>query len=174
MTLSNMKFGDYIWPHNPESINISSSRNIKDLTLPFSGYVFQDYGRDKRVVNGKGEFFGEDCVDQFEKLFFVYNEGKQNMLYVPGIAQFNALFKNLEITCETIPNLIIYKFEFWETFDFYSENNSNLKRYHIVEEGENLYYISEMYGISLTNIFKLNPSIRNLNNLEIGRKVILR
>lgn len=174
MILDNMRFGDYIWSHNPENVNVSTVRNIKELALPFVGDAFQDYGRKKRIAKGTGEFFGKNCVMQFEKLFKVYDEGKKNALYIPGVAQFYALFKNLEITCDTIPDLIAYKFEFWEVANALDENNNEVKKYHIVKEGESLYSIAEKYGISLINILDLNPSIKNLNSLETGRKVILR
>ncbi len=173
MIIDNMRFGDYIWPHNPENINISSLRNVKELFLPFAGSVFQDYGRKKRVVKGTGEFFGEKCTDQFEELFYVYNKENRNMLYIPEISQFTALFKNLEITCNTIPNLIMYKFEFWEVTETAYGNENNNKKYHIVKEGENLFSIAKMYGVPLANIFNLNPSIKNLNSLEVGKRVIL-
>lgn len=173
MIIDNMRFGDYIWPHNPENLSISSLRNVKELSLPFAGSVFQDYGRNKRIVKGTGEFFGEKCSNQFEELFYVYNEGNQNILYIPGIAQFNALFKNLEITCNTIPNLIIYKFEFWEVTEIAYGNENKDKKYHIVKEGENLFSIAKMHEISLATIFKLNPSIKNLNSLDVGKRVIL-
>lgn len=174
MILDNMRFGDYIWHHNPENVSISTIRNVKELILPFAGEVFQNYGRNKRIAKGTGEFFGEDCVEQFERLFKVYEEGKTNALYVPGMAQFNALFKNLEITYNTIPDLIVYEFEFWEVTNSISSKSSDLKKYHIVKEGEDLYSISEKYGVALVSIFNLNPSIKNLNSLEVGRKVILR
>ena len=39
-----MKFKDFIWSKNPETFNISITRDIKELSIPFHGSVMQDYG----------------------------------------------------------------------------------------------------------------------------------
>ena len=53
-----MRFKDFIWSKNPETFNISITRDIKELSIPFYGSVMQDYGEQKRIIKGEGEFSG--------------------------------------------------------------------------------------------------------------------
>ena len=64
-----MKYKDYIWHHNPKELHVSTLKNLKETIIPFNGSVFQNFGREKRIVKGTGEFFGEDCIEQFDELF---------------------------------------------------------------------------------------------------------
>ena len=50
-----MRFKDFIWSKNPETFNISITRDIKELSIPFYGSVMQDYGEQKRIIKGEGE-----------------------------------------------------------------------------------------------------------------------
>ena len=75
MNLNVMKFKNYVWPHNPSTINISVKRDLKEVFIPFKGSIIQDYGREKRIVSGSGQFFGNDCIEQFDSLFFVFKQG---------------------------------------------------------------------------------------------------
>ncbi len=68
MNYCNMQYKNYIWTHNPKNIEILSNRDVKENTLPYFGSVFQDYGRKKRIVKGIGEFFGSDCLSQYNTL----------------------------------------------------------------------------------------------------------
>ena len=57
-----MRFKDFIWSKNPETFNISITRDIKELSIPFYGSVMQDYGEQKRIIKGEGEFSGKRCM----------------------------------------------------------------------------------------------------------------
>ena len=95
MKLNVMKFKNYIWPYNPANIEISVQRAIKDVVIPFRGSKFQDYGREKRVVTGSGQFFGEDCINQFDELFSLFKQGGSGYLVLPGMVPFLAILRVL-------------------------------------------------------------------------------
>ena len=57
MKLQPMKYGEYVWPHNPEHLTVSCRRAVRELQAPFAGSILQDYGVQKRVVEGEGEFY---------------------------------------------------------------------------------------------------------------------
>ena len=75
MIHSTMQYKDYIWSYKPKTINIFSERDVKESTIPYYGNEFQDYGRKKRIVKGIGEFFGNDCLDQYNALFNIFKSG---------------------------------------------------------------------------------------------------
>lgn len=174
MALDLMKYKNYTWHHNPSKINISSQRNIKEIIMPFSGAVFQDYGRRKRIVSGEGEFYGIDCIEQFNSLFSIFSQDSEGYLTLPGIQSFLALFHRLELLGETAPNVVTYKFEFWEVLN---ESDQNVKswntNYHIVRNGETLWDIAQKYNLDITKLLKLNLEIKNPNTLYANERVKL-
>ena len=59
MTLSPMRFKDYVWPHNPRVYEIEFSRQVVSHKIPMGKYSLQNLGRSHRVLRGEGEFAGE-------------------------------------------------------------------------------------------------------------------
>ena len=54
MKIQPMSYKNYVWPFNPNQVEVTYSRNIQNLKLPLYGSVLQDLGCDKRVVTGSG------------------------------------------------------------------------------------------------------------------------
>lgn len=174
MNLNVMKFKDYIWPHNPSTIEISVKRDIKEVTIPFRGSMMQDYGREKRVVSGNGQFFGESCIDQYGALFGVFKQGGSGYLSLPGMESFLAVFKELEITGTYLPNCLNYGFEFWEDLTQSTTTITSQENFYIVLEGDTLWSIAARFDVSVEQLLMLNKNIKNPNQLELGEKVRLR
>lgn len=172
MNYCTMQYKNYIWTHNPKNIEILSNRDVKENTLPYFGSVFQDYGRKKRIVKGIGEFFGSDCLSQYDTLFSLFKEGGEGFLFLPQIPPFLAIFKSLSLVGETTPNVVRYSFEFWECTDQKAKNTS-LFNYHTVSENETLWDISYLYNVKIENLLNLNKNIKNPNDLAVGEKVRL-
>ena len=57
-----MRFKDFIWSKNPETFNISITRDIKELSIPFYGSVMQDYGEQKTDYQRREASFRENVV----------------------------------------------------------------------------------------------------------------
>ncbi|MDQ5983846.1 MAG: hypothetical protein RUMPE_00875 [Eubacteriales bacterium SKADARSKE-1] len=173
MNLNVMEYKNYVWPHNPQKINITTKRNIKEIVVPFSGNVFQDYGREKCIVTGTGEFFGINCMEQFNLLFNVFKESGNGYLRLPDINPFLAVFKSLEIIGQAIPNVITYSFEFWEEVNSILETANEAINYHVISIGETLWDIAAKYNIDIETLVSLNPTIKNINQLLAGERVEL-
>ena len=45
MTLSPMRYGDYVWPHNPKTYEIDYKRRIVCHKVPFGLYALTDMGK---------------------------------------------------------------------------------------------------------------------------------
>lgn len=174
MNLNVMKFKNYSWPHNPSSINISVKRDLKEAKIPFIGSAIQDYGREKRVVSGEGQFFGKSCIEQFEALFSVFKQGGSGYLSLPGMNSFLAVFKELTLVETAVPNVLTYTFEFWEELSDGTQNPGLQKEFYTALDGDTLWSISAKFEISIDTLIKLNPNIKNPNQLVAGEKVMLR
>lgn len=175
MNLESMIYKDYIWKYNPYKIEISIERNIKEHIMPFHGNAFQDYGNKKRIVKGRGEFFGIDCVQQYEDLKTVLESGGSGVLKIPGLNPFYAVFYSLNLERESRPNIVSYSFVFWEEIStLYTSSTKNDTKYHIVKYGETLWSIASTYGIKVSNLMILNSNLKTPNNISVGERVKIR
>lgn len=174
MNLNAMKYKNYVWTYNPSTINVSVVRDLKEISIPFKGSIIQDFGREKRVVSGQGQFFGEDCFNQYDALFEVFKQGGSGYLSLPGMDSFLAVFRELEVTGDVMPNVINYSFEFWE--DVSSETNEaySQEEYYTVLEGDTLWSISMKYNVAVETLLQLNANIKNPNQLNAGERVKLK
>lgn len=174
MITNKMKYKNFTFDYNPKQINIDNRKNLVEIKLPFLGSVVQDLGREKRVVTGNGEFFGENCIEKFNELSNLSLENKSGLLFIPGIEPFKAFFKSLKMTADPMPNLISYSFEFWEDTAAETVEFKNLSpTYHVVLQGETLWDIARKYNTTAYNLITLNPDIKRPNMLLVGQKVML-
>lgn len=186
MTLSPMRFGDYVWPHNPKTYTITYERAVSEHKVPFGRYVLQNTGLTHRVMRGEGEFAGRDAYNQFKKLAGVFYSEKTGVLVHPVWQASRAYFAGLKLLQEPKVDYVSYSFEFWECYEGYSDfevlNASGSsadtaakagvsEHYHTVTQGETLWGIAQAYGSSLESVLALNPQIKNPNLIFIGDKV---
>lgn len=174
MNLNVMKFKNYVWPHNPSTINISVKRDLKEVLIPFKGSIIQDYGREKRIVSGSGQFFGDDCIEQFDSLFLVFKQGGRGFLYLPGMDSFLAVFKELKLVGNSMPNILTYNFEFWEELSSDLANLDLHEDFYTVLDGDTLWSIASKFEIPIETLLTFNTNIKSPNQLVPGEKVKLK
>lgn len=184
MSLSPMRYKNYIWPHNPRVYTIDYARKMAANKLPFGRYVLQDLGQTHRIMAGEGEFVGEGAYEQFGRLASVfYNDGPGQLVH-PLWQTASAYFVSLRLEQEPRHDYVRYSFVFWED----SGEEVRVKRAggsqgggqaqaaaeHRVVQGDSLWAIARTYGIELEELLKLNPGIKNPNLIRVGEKVRLR
>ena len=177
MSANLMKYKDFVWPRNPKDINVVVENDVKDISIPRVGSVFQNYRRRKRVVSGMGEFFGENCFSQYKSLFELFkNSNDSSYLVIPNIDPFLAFFKSLKFLGDPSPNLLTYSFLFWEDIKDIYKNEINVKTdFYIADENENLWDISLKYNLNINDLLELNPFIRDPKEiLDEGERIALR
>ena len=173
MKLQPMKFRDFVWPHNPETLNISRRRSLKEWRLPFSGSVLQDCGAEKRVVEGEGRFYGPGCIRRFQKLSELLEDGKNGVLTLPEIPPFSARFVSLGMIGTAEPDSIGYRFVFWEDGKAAGTKEAAQGQVYRAAAGESLWRVAHRFSSSVDELVALNPQIRWPNLLEEGERVIL-
>lgn len=169
-----MKYKNFVWPHNPSTIDISVTRDLKEAKIPFKGSSIQDFGQEKRIVSGRGQFFGYDCMAQFENLFLVFKQGGAGYLSLPDIGSFLALFKDLKLTGNSMPNVVNYSFEFWEELTARAIGADLQDNFYTALEGDTLWSIAAKFDVSIDTLLALNPTVKSPNQLNAGEKVRLR
>lgn len=96
-----MQYHDFLFPHNPQSITISSSVNTVALFCPGQGELVQQLGPKCRTVRCTGSFWGTSfesaCADlaAFRQTCAQIEAG---LLFIPGLAAFPAYLR--EFRCE--------------------------------------------------------------------------
>lgn len=114
MHLPPIRFKDFVFPHNPETLEIISTRNFRELRLPFLGVEYQDMGSMGRIVRGEGAFVGGDAYETYTKLETLYCDGGFGRLSLPHTTPFDAYFFSLTLKGGACPGWVGYSFEFRE------------------------------------------------------------
>ena len=193
MNLSPMRYKTYTWPHNPRVYAIDYERKMAVHKTPFGLFRLQDLGRTNRIMEGEGEFVGEDAYSQFGQLANIFYDGGPGLLVHPLWQAANAYFVSLRLEQEPRPDYVRYSFSFWEDDSWYTglavrvtqqqegtgqesggTGTASTPLYHRVVKGDTLWAIANTYGQSLEALIALNPQIKNPNLIRVGEEVRVR
>ena len=201
MKLTPMRFKDYTWPHNPETCRVELERKMAVQKAPFGGYVLQDLGTLCRVMRGEGVFAGENAYEEFRKLMKVFEDDGAGTLVHPVWRAMKAHFVALEVLEEPKPDYVRYRFEFWESRSETgmellaagqktagssrsvaatalgagdAEGERATEEYYTVVKGDTLWGIALRYDVTLGELIRWNPQIKNPNLIRPGDEVRIR
>ena len=170
MKLVPMRFNGVEWHHNPKEIVFECDKTVKELCSAGSTAYIQDFGRKNMIVSGTGELYGEDCLEQFDRLLTLFKKGGRGVLVIPKITPIFAVFESLKIKGEPKPDMLEYSFVFREVME---EKRTEKVNACIGQEGERLWDISYKYGIPIDTLVKLNPSVKRHDISLFGRVIKL-
>ena len=181
MTLTPMRFKDYVWPHNPRVYSIDYERKMAVNKTPFGRYFLQDLGQTNRIMAGEGEFVGEGAYEEFGKLANAFYDPGPGELVHPLWQTAKAHFVSLRLEQEPRKDYVRYSFVFWEDSELVTEvkrvetaqPQTGKAAYHTVVQGDTLWGIARKYHLTLDELLKLNPGIKNPNLIHMGEKVRL-
>lgn len=174
-----MRFGSFVWPNNPRTYTISCKRQTAVHKVPMRGFVVQDLGRTATVMKGEGEFFGADAYSTFLELLAVFQKGGRGTLVHPVWQTEGAYLTELELTQEPRDDYVAYRFTFCEAPGAAEEPAAGIgqtdgKRFYELREGQTLWTVSNAYGLSMTELLRLNPQIAKPNEVQSGTRVRVR
>lgn len=170
MNLAPMRFNGVQWHHNPREITFECDSEVSELKALYGTSYIQNLGRRNMKISGEGELYGEDCTEQFERIFELFKRGGAGVLAIPGLTPVYAVFETLKIVGEPKPDVLTYSFVFREKME---SRAFDIPTAHTVTEGESLWDISYYYDIPIDLLVRLNPWIKRPDELEQGSTVIL-
>lgn len=197
MILAALKYKDYTWPHNPRTYAMDYEKRLVVHSYPYTNYnEIDDLGVVPREIRGEGEFIGPGAYEEFQKLANIfYKKGPGKLIHPKWVIQ-NAVFKELKVEEEPIPDYVRYNFLFIEDTSIKENiviekkeknninnlNSNNLnstkkesfqKKQYIVKKNDTLSLIAKRNNIKLKDLIKNNPHIKNPNLIYPGQKVKL-
>jgi hypothetical protein len=116
--MSEMQYRDFVFPHNPASIEVSHGKNLQAYICPGKGEVLQEVGKAARVVICKGCFFGDTYAQARAQLdAFCAAAEQPGMLYLPEATPFCAWLRDLKWSAEGAGQLLPYTMVFVEVLE---------------------------------------------------------
>ncbi len=170
MVLATMRFSDLEWKYNPLTLKITHELSHSKRFLPDLTEVVEDPRVRVNVITGKGELFGEDCLEQYKEIERVFRSGKKGVLTLPNRAPVYAFFTKLYAEATDAPDLVVYGFEFVEA---YTQDRADDLEYHIGNGWDSLYSIAYEYNVAVEKLVELNPWIKRPDEQLAGKKVRL-
>lgn len=172
-----MRFGSFVWPNNPRTYTISCKRQTAVHKVPMGGFVVQDLGRTATVMKGEGEFFGANAYSTFWSCWRFFRRAGAGRWYT-RLQTAGAYFTELELTQGPRDDYVAYRFTFCEApgaaEEAAGDEETNGRRFYELREGQTLWTVSNAYGLSMTELLRLNPQIAKPNEVQSGTRVRVR
>ncbi len=165
-------FGSFTWPNNPTKMTFKCTKNLKDFFIPNKGDQLQSFGQNARILTGEGEFFGTTAFVSYFRIYSLFEAGIPKDLFVPGFANYMAYLTEFNLVGEPGPETVKYTFTFIE--DVFSPSTPYYPPVSTVtaQQGDTLWSISNAYGVSVYDLVKLNPTIKD-TVLTPGKEISL-
>ena len=167
-----MRFCGLSLSHNPHTLSISDSVNIRKLEFPFTEPDSEALGLRLRVVSGEGEFCGDDCMDRYTALERLLRAHRSGRLMLPESQPMYAVLSELELTAPPLDGVVRYRFKFTQAQSPRRER-SGAEYYVTAEEGESLWDICFYFNADISRTVGLNPQIAYIDSLKKGERVRL-
>ncbi len=171
MKLCPMRFAGYTWHHNPKSLKVTNGKKVVVLSVPYGADELLSFGEKPLTISGVGELYGEDCLEQYERLRQVYEMGKSDVLCLPRLAPMYAYFDSLTLDAQPSANVLTYSFSFTQVKQKLSV--CNCEQSVVAKDNQSLWDLSNQYGVDINTLVALNPHIMFLNDLTQGEVVRL-
>ena len=161
MKLVAMRFDGVVWHHNPRRITFESEENVRVLAAVQPPEVVQQSGRKNVVIDGEGELYGADCLEQFDRLLSLFRRGREGTLSLPG-------FKPVMLLAQPSPDVLTYRFRFREV-----RGQATDKPQSVVTQGESLWHISYRFDLPIDALVRLNPQVKRPDVVAEGTVIAL-
>ena len=169
-----MRFSGLTLHHNPSEIELLDVSELsEDLVIGCMPFVCCN-GEKAAVLRGEGVFYGENAFEQYLALRDLYKNGTGGALSVSGIRPFYAFLARLGLKCMPVDDVVEYSFTFIEAPSLVPTENSTAPLFHTAADGQDLWDISGITGVSVDTLVMLNPQLKSPCEVSDGDKIRVR
>lgn len=111
--MTNLRFKEYVFRHNPAKLKVSRCQKISRSSCYGFGEHLQLLGDGLTVVEGEGELFGADAVEQFYALQKLVGQGA-GLLSGAGLEPMQAVLEEAKMLGVGGQELVEYRVRFVE------------------------------------------------------------
>lgn len=101
----------FVWPQNPHTYKEECIREPHYVTVDHETY-YTGIGGMQRIITGKGTFYGDTAISDFQRLAKLFEEQEPGNLEHPQWGIRYCYFTGLELTQEPKENCVSYQFKF--------------------------------------------------------------
>lgn len=112
--MTNLRFKDYTFRYNPRRLVVRYTKETVSARCYGFGASLQQLGAGLTVVEGEGELFGKDAMEQFLALKKLMQQNESGILSGAGLAPMQAVFESLQMVGKGGDNTISYTMRFIE------------------------------------------------------------
>lgn len=110
--MSNLSFGSFVWPNDPEKYQEKCVREPVYTRDEDGNNVFIGMSPLKRTITGSGVFFGSDAYARFRALLLLADMGEPMDLWHPNWGTRKAFLTELVSDLDPRENCVAYNFVF--------------------------------------------------------------
>lgn len=166
-----MRFMGHTWHHNPKELSIECGKTVVKFGVPYFREMLQSFSDKLITVNGVGELYGEDCLQQYKTLMNIFKKGGTGILCLPSLPAMYACFESLKMLANDKPSVITYEFRFTQC-----EERDSLSKFSktVVADGtKTLWDIAYENNVDVETLLQLNPHIMFPNDVKEGVEVLI-
>lgn len=166
-----MRFGSFIFPANPKSLEICSNTNVSINPVFSANSSVQNVSVNPVIVKGNGEFFGNNAEELCNCLQHMLKTKESGILILPTTVGMNAYLTDFTFSRSADKSSIYYSFVFTECCD----NKSERRNFYYTSAllGENAFMIANRCGVSVNDIMR-NNDFKTPFDIQEGDRVVLR
>ena len=140
MSIGILRFGNFVFPYNPESLTISRENNHNTLIS---------------AITVKGEFTGANCSEYTTKLSELFQWKKTCTLCLPENGALRAYISKLEYSLDSTPQVIQYSLTFTGVYSVEKDDTA----LYTVKRNETFFTLAKKLSCNVNTLFRLNSGI---------------
>lgn len=156
-----MQFKDFTWPNNPKTYTLHAERLAPAHKIPMGDFCVQELGKSAIELRGEGEFFGDRAYEDFRRLLAVFGEDGAGRLVHPIWQCDAAYFTELKLTQQPRRDYVAYRFCFRQSgLELTAQTKTGSRSFYPAQEGDTLWSVCRKCGLTMTELLRLNPALR--------------
>lgn len=164
-----LKYKDFEFTVNPDSIEFTSSTNCKSKSVFGSNSVCENISVNPVVVTGGGAFYGDKGAEHCAVLQNMLKSHQSGWLFIPSFPPIKAFFTEFKFSKSSRKNAASYTFKFTEDCD--DRNPVKKITYTFALKNENAFEIANRCNACVDDIMRLND-LKSPFDIAEGDKVV--